>query len=100
MARPTGEVCRAYRRMARDRGEMGLRTTDQAVQAPENALRCWAEPMDWATLPCRVGGSAVHPENVRLHPLGERDLNAALPKTGSIGRPIGDRSLEHLQLAP
>ena len=46
MAQLAGDVCRPCRRMDRDRGKLSVRTTDQAVWAPENALRYFAEPVD------------------------------------------------------
>ena len=46
MAQPTGEVCLLCRRMARHCDRLSFRTTDQAVGVPENAVRCFAEPVN------------------------------------------------------
>ncbi len=60
MAHATGKVCPACRCMAGDRGKLSLRTTDQAVRAPEKALRSFSEPVSCAILSQKVGGSTAH----------------------------------------
>ena len=57
MAQLAGDVCRPCRRMDRDRGKLSVRTTDQAVWAPENALRSFgACELSYLALYCgRIG---------------------------------------------
>jgi hypothetical protein len=50
--------------MARDGGKLSVRSTDQAVCAPEDAERRFSELVCWAILPRVVGGSAAHLGNV------------------------------------
>ena len=64
MAQPTGKVCLSCRGTAGDRSKPGLRTTDQAVRAPEKALRSSSEPVSCAILSQKVGGSAAHLGNI------------------------------------
>ena len=57
--------------MAGDRGKLSLRTTDQAVRAPQRALRSFSEPVGWAILLQTVGGSTTHPGNAGLDKKGK-----------------------------
>ena len=74
MAQATGDVCRTHRRVDRDRGKLSLRTTDQAVWAPVEALRSSSEPVSCAILPQKVGGSTAHLGNAGIH-VWRNDMN-------------------------
>ena len=76
MAQATGKVCLSCLRMAGDRGKLSLRTTDQAVRAPEKALRSFSEPVSCAIWPPTGRGSTVHLGNVGWRMSGKFDTTS------------------------
>jgi hypothetical protein len=50
--------------MAGDRAKLSLRTTDQAVRAPQKAPRSYSQPVGCAILSQKGSGSTAHLGNV------------------------------------